>query len=480
MKKTQKIIWAAVLMMIMAGVICPACAAQEAEKTVVYIIPIRKMIEPALLYVIRRGVAEAEAVNADAIIFVMDTPGGTLEAAGKIVRIIQDVNVPTYTFVEKDAYSAGAIIALATKHIYMAPGSVIGAATPMMMSPMGGVQELPEDVEEKMISGVSAKIRAAAEQGGHNKELAEAMVRRNMEFKIDDQVISEDGELLTLTSEEAAQPIDDAGTPLLSAGTVNNVDELLEHIDLGHAEKRELQVTGAERIARFIAGLAPIFLIVGLAGIYIEVKTPGFGLPGIIGITALILFFWGHHIAGLSGMEDMLIFLAGIVLLLLEILVIPGFGIAGITGIALIVWSILSAMIEHYPGMPWYQPDWSDLPRAIMVFTFSLVVTVLIGVVLGRYLPESRLFNRLILQQATLRDEGYTASKDEPTLAGRIGRALCPLRPAGSALFGQERFDVVTGGEYIDKGERVRIMETHGNRIVVEKVDDENATQEHA
>ncbi|NCC53778.1 MAG: hypothetical protein EOM20_21590, partial [Spartobacteria bacterium] len=165
------------------------------RQPVVYIIPINNMIEPALLYVIRRGVSEAENRNAAAIIFVMDTPGGRVDVTGDILRIIQNISVPTYTYIEKDAYSAGAIIALGTKHIYMAPGSVIGAATPMMMTPGGGVQDLPDEVEEKMVSGVAAKVRAAAEQGGHDTQLAEAMVRRDMEYKIGDTVISEKGEL---------------------------------------------------------------------------------------------------------------------------------------------------------------------------------------------------------------------------------------------------------------------------------------------
>ena len=132
------------------------------KQDVVYTIPIRGMIEPALLYVIRRGVAEARATDAKAIIFIMDTPGGTVDAASEIVRTIQNVNIPTYTFVEKNAFSAGAIIALATRHIYMAPGSVIGDAMPIIMSPFGGVQEMTEDLKEKAVSGVAALIRSAS------------------------------------------------------------------------------------------------------------------------------------------------------------------------------------------------------------------------------------------------------------------------------------------------------------------------------
>ena len=277
----------------------------------VYVIPIRGQIEGALLYVIRRGIAEAEQQHAAAILLVMDTPGGTLAAAGDIVRSIQSAHPPVYTFVEKDAFSAGAIIALATQAIYMAPGSVIGDALPIMMSPIGGVQEMSEGVEEKAVSAVSALVRSAAQNAGHDPELAEKMVRRELEYKLGDKIISPAGRLLTLTADEAAQPRPD-GQPLLSAGTVSDLPALLERLSLGAHPLVEMRITPTEKLARMIAAAAPILMIIGFLGIYIEVKTPGFGLPGILGAACLALFFWGHHIAGLAGMEDLLLFIAGI------------------------------------------------------------------------------------------------------------------------------------------------------------------------
>ena len=218
-----------------------------------------------------------------------------------IIQVITRTDLPIYTFVENDAYSAGAIIALATPNIYMAPGSVIGAATPMMMSPMGGVQEMPDEVQEKMTSAVAAMVRAAAEQGGYDPKLAEAMVRADMEYSVNGTVISEEGRLLTLTNREAEQLVGEEQRPLLSKGTVADIDELLEVIGLPNAEKRILEITLAERVARLIAGIAPILMIIGLGGLWLEFKTPGFGIFGIAGITCLLLFFFGHHIAGLAG-----------------------------------------------------------------------------------------------------------------------------------------------------------------------------------
>ncbi len=434
----------------------------------VYVIPIRGQIEGALLYVIRRGIAEAEQKNAAAIVFVMDTPGGTLDAASDIVRSIQAAKPPVYTFVEKDAFSAGAIIALATKAIYMAPGSVIGDALPIMMSPLGNVQEMPEGLEEKAVSAVAALVRAAAQNAGHDPELAEKMVRRELEYKIGDEVVSPAGRLLTLTAEEAARPGKD-GKPLLSAGTGADLPAVLDRLGLAGHPMVEMQITSTEKLARLVAGAAPILMIIGFLGIYIEFKTPGFGLPGILGAACLALFFWGHHIAGLAGMEDLILFVAGVSLILVEIFLIPGFGFAGIFGIALVFVSLVGAMVRIVPGSGSGLPTWADLQLPIFKTGVALVGTGACALLLGRFLPRSRLFRRLALSAATAAAEGYTAAPDTSPLVGRTGVTLNQLRPAGTARFGDDRRDVVTSGEFIDAGVPVQIIEAHGNRIVVQK-----------
>lgn len=440
-----------------------------ASADVAYVIPIRGMIEPALLYVIRRGVQEAEDIDAKAIIFVMDTPGGTLQAASDIIRTIQKIKVPTYTFVEKDAFSAGAIIAMATKHIYMAPGTVIGDAMPIMMTPWGGVQEMPEDIKEKSVSAVAALIRAAAEEGGHNKELAEKMVRRELEFKIGNEVISPAGQLLTLTNVEAERKVGKDKRPLLSEGTLKDVNALMKTVGLEDAAVKELQVTAIEKVARYIAALAPIFLIVGLLGLYVEFKMQGAILPGVVGVICLVIFFWGHHIAGLAGTEDILVFMLGMALLVVEILFIPGFGFVGFLGIAMMLWALFDAMVEKYPGGPWY-PTWPVVQIPLIKLSISLIGATVAAMFLGKYLPETRLFKNIGLDAATSRKDGYAASDDSRSLIGLEGRALSPLRPAGVAEFGGQKLDVVTRGDYLACGTPIRVVESHGNRIIVETV----------
>jgi membrane-bound serine protease (ClpP class) len=466
MKKTY------VYLLLAASALLPThswCDGSNASADVVYTIPIRGMIEPALLYVVRRGVQEAERVNAKAIIFVMDTPGGTLQAASDIVRTIQKIKVPTYTFVEKDAFSAGAIIAMATKHIYMAPGTVIGDAMPIMMAPWGGVQEMPEDIKEKSVSAVAALIRSAAEEGGHNKELAEKMVRREIELKIGGEVISPAGQLLTLTNVEAERKLGEPKQTILSEGTVKDVNELLKIVGLEGVSVRELEVTTIERVARFIAALAPLFLIVGLLGLYIEFKMQGTIIPGAIGVLCLAIFFWGHHIAGLAGMEDILIFLLGMALLMVEILMIPGFGAIGFLGISLMLWALLDAMIEKYPGGPWY-PAWPVVQVPLLKLYIALIGTAVAAMFLGKFLPGTRLFKNIGLETTSSKKAGYSASDESNSLIGLEGRALSPLRPAGTAEFGDRKLDVITRGDYLAGGTPIRIVESHGSRIIVEAV----------
>lgn len=454
----------------------PPPAEPEASRSLVYVIPIRGQIEKALLYAFRRGVAEAEAQKAAAVILVMDTPGGRLDATREMILTMQRLSVPTYTFVEKDAFSAGAFIALATERIYMAPGSVIGAATPMLMSPTGSPQELPEAVEEKMLSAGAALIRAAAEQGGKQldpaerafrAELAEAMVRRSKELKVGDTVISPAGQLLTLTSEEAARTVPGRDRPLLSSGTLADLPAVLKAIGLPDAEVREFHVTRAERIARFIAGLAPLLLIAGALGLYVEFKTPGFGLPGILGLISLAAFFWGHHIAGLAGQEDILLFLAGVALLTVELVFLPGFGFAGITGLLLMGVALLLAMVRRLPNSP-FLPEWPDLELPLVQLSLSVIGTAVGGAILGRFLPKTRFFHRLMLEAPT-----GPVGEDRAAAPGGTGVALSDLRPAGLARINGRREDVLTRGEYLPAGTAIRVSGRSGKRTVVEAAGDE-------
>lgn len=438
---------------------------------IVYQIPIKDMIEPSLVYIIRRGMKEAQKVDAKAVVFVMDTPGGRVDTTEEIIRLIEAMKVPTYTFVEHNAISAGAIIALATDYIYMAPGSKIGDAMPVIASPQGGMQALGEAEREKVESYVDSLIRGIAQRKGRPEELASSMVRRSTEFKIGDDIISKEGEILTLTHIEAERVFEINGVmrPLLSEGTVDTVEAMLEEIGLGDAVVKSLEITDIEKVARFIAMIAPVLLTIGMLALYFEFQTPGIGYGALVGVVCLSLFFFGHHIAGLAGHEEILLFLLGLILLLVEIFALPGFGLIGLTGIFLMVWSLLVSMAPSLPNGPMI-PSLPDLRIPIRNLVISMLLSGVGVLLLSRFMPKSKATSWLVLKESTSAGDGYNSSDEHKDLLGQPGRTITALRPSGAAMFGERRQDVVTRGEFINEKTMVKVVEVHGNRVVVEAV----------
>jgi membrane-bound serine protease (ClpP class) len=435
---------------------------------VAYVIPIKGVIERALLYVVRRGIDEAVKENAKAIIFDMDTPGGRVDVTEDIIRIMIDLpeNIETYTFIDKDALSAGSMIAISTKHIYMSPGSRIGASA--IVTSTGDIKE--GDLKEKHVSALTALIRSAAERSGHDPDLIESMIRKDIEYKIGDEIICKEGQLLTLNDTEAFHTVKRKETeePLLSAGTAKTLKDMMELAGLKDATVRKIEITRAERIARFIELFSFVFLAGGLLGIYVEFKTPGFGIPGLAGITLLAIFFWGHHIVGVSGSLEMIIFAIGLILLALEIFVIPGFGIAGTAGLALIIISLFMAMVEHYPGTKWFQPPVLQFEDAFKHLGLGLSMSLILGLIVARFLPKTNGFQHLMLSNKLESAHGVTASSSTDDLLGAKGKSVTPLHPAGFATINGKRINVVAHGAFIDANTAIVVAETHGSRIVVD------------
>ncbi|MCK5850670.1 MAG: hypothetical protein KAH23_07110 [Kiritimatiellae bacterium] len=434
------------------------------------IIPIKGMIERGLLNVFKRGLAQAVEEDIKIIILDMDTPGGRVQTTEQMIRLLIDLpdDIKTYTFVNKDALSAGALIALSTGEIYMAPGSRIGASA--IVTAFGDMKE--GDMKEKHLSSTQALIKSAAKHNGHDENVVEAMMRMDFEYKIGDKIICPAGQLLVLTDMNAHQEVTDGDKtrPLLSAGNMRNMEELKKTLGIENATFITLTSTTAEKIARYIEMLSILFLAGGLLGIYIEFKTPGFGIPGLTGMLLLAIFFWGHNVVGLSGTGEVILFMLGIILLIIEIFVIPGFGIAGVSGIVLIIASILMAMIEHPPSLPWYQPPTEQLEKAVFVLSAALVLSFILVLLIARFLPDTSIFRKIVLEKSLDGTDPAQASKNQADLIGLKGIAGSSLHPAGIGEFGDKRLDVIAKGEFIDKNTPIIIAETHGNRIVVDAV----------
>ena len=435
----------------------------------VFVLPIREDIMPPLVYLVRRGVKEAMDEKADLLVLDMDTNGGRVDVTEDIIEILNNFKGQTATFVNRKAFSAGAFISVATQKIFMAPQSVIGAAAPIMLVPGGAPQDMPETMQAKMNSALRALIRTSAEKNGHNIEVVEAMIDKSKELKIDGRVLNEKGQILTLTNTEAERSYGDPPKPLLSSGTVASLDEVIKKLGFADATRVNIQPTGAEQLAMWINMISPLLLIIGIAGIYIEFKTPGFGLPGIVGIAAFALYFFGGYIAGLSGLEWIVVFVVGLALLALELFVFPGTTVLGLAGAALMLVALVMAMVDVYPGMP-ALPTFKMLELPLRDLFIAFLGGVGAVLVLSRWLPKTSLYGKLVSQTASGVTTEARLKQEQMSRLGQVGVAISALRPGGKAQFGDEILDVISQGELIDKGQRVKVIGHSGTEAVVEGV----------
>lgn len=449
---------------------------KSANHGLVYVVPIQGQVTKAQFLFLRRALKEAEAEGAAAVVLDMDTPGGELNAAVDMVEALQSTQTPTLTFVNRNAGSAGALIALATHRIYMTPVGAIGAAAPVM----GGGQDLGEAMNDKVVSYFSKYFRSAAERSGHNPEIAEAFINKNIQVEIGSKVISEKGSLLTLSPQEAAEVIN--GKPVLASGIVESLDELLVKDGLKGVLKR-VEPTGMEVVAFYITLLAPLLLIIGIAGAYLEFKSPGFGVPGIVAAICFVLFFTGHWVAGLAGQEALVFFVLGFFLVLAELIFFPGLIFPAVIGVGMMFLGLLWAMVDRYPSEP-VVPEFSALTVPLRNLAISIVGGGVLIAALAQLLPRTSFFRRMSLANslesgASLPAPLVTsefASKD--ILPGTVGRTTTVLRPAGKALIAGRIVDVVAVGEFIQRNEPVRVVASSMSQVVVEHCDDEESVSD--
>ncbi len=452
----------------------PQAATILAPAPLVYILPIRDDVEQSMEYLARRGVKEANAANADLLVLHLDTNGGRGDSMEKIMRTLGKFHRPEkiYAFVDTKAISAGAFIASAARTIYMAPGSVIGGATPVMLSQSGGgVQELPASYEQKVFSVYRAIGRAIAEKNGHNPEVFDAMIDPKAELVIEGKKVrgKTEGRALTLTATEAAQAYGQPPRPLLSAGTVASLDLLVAALAGPDARVVTVEPTGFERLARGVTMISSLLLMAGIVCGYLEFKTPGFGIFGIASAACFLVFFCGHYVAGLSGYGPALIFVAGVALILFEVIVFPGVLLPILAGLFLAFGALLWAMMDRYPQ----ETGWPSLvqleaPLAQLGLACALALGAI--AVAARFLPERVFASKL--DAATLRREGD--ARPAPVRVGQEGVALTLLRPSGTARFGGAPVDVVTEGDLIEPGTPVVVIALDGVRVVVAPVEKMN------
>jgi membrane-bound serine protease (ClpP class) len=443
----------------------PAGAREIVRKGDTVIVGLNGEVAPAMHLFLRRAIKAAENAGAGAIVIEMNTYGGRLDAAADICGALNRTTVPTYTFINTNAGSAGSLIALATRHIYMSPVSAIGAAAPILASGA----ELNATEKDKTLSYWSALVRSSATRNGHNPDIGEAFMDKEKQVKIGDRVVHAKGTLLTLNAQEATEMIN--GKPLLADAIADSTTDLAKKAGLKGALVA-IDPSGFERLAFWITQLAPLLLLLGVICAYLEFKMPGVSMPGIIAAICFGLFFAGHYLAGLAGWEVVALFVLGVILVLVEILFFAHSTIVfGVVGVFLMLASLLWAMIDRYPGETFF-PTGDMLAIPLRNLFVTLVAAVAVIMVLARYLPKTNLYRRFALMTTNPPGPSLAGAPREFATAldlspGMQGTAQTMLRPSGKARFADHVVDVVTEGEFVAAETPITVIQKDGMRVVV-------------
>ncbi len=401
----------------------------------VYLVPVEGEVGPAMEAFVKQSINEAETNDARAIIFRINTPGGLVDRAVNIGEAILNTSIDTIAYVNGEAISAGTLITISAEKIYMSPSSTIGAA-----------ETRPN--EEKYISYWSGKLRNVAQIRGRDPVLVAAMADADIEI----EGIIQKGKLLTLTSQEAAELnfID---------GITSSIDDILYLSNLQNVPLRELSPSFQLRLASMATSTTAtsILLTLGFIGIIVEFFTPGFGMGGVISLSAFTLYFGGLLFAGFSSWVILAVFLIGIILLLVEMFV-PGFGVPGILGIIAIFASIILAS--------------SSIEQALMSIVIAILLTIIAGVLIFKFAPRNnKFFDRITLSTSLSTKGGYISTADYSEYVGKTGVAISPLRPSGSIEIDGRKLDAVSEGDFIERDEQIKVIKVEGSRIIVKKID---------
>jgi membrane-bound serine protease (ClpP class) len=414
----------------------------KAQNETVYVIPIEKEVEKGLYAFLSRGIEDAREAGADAIIFHIDTPGGLVDAAGNIGKLLDNTEIKTVAFVDNRALSAGAFISLHADEIYMVPNGTMGAAAI--------IDQAGNSADEKAQSYWLAAMKSAAETSHRDPKYALAMADKTVDLP---EVGAADGELLTLDA-KTAESVN------YSEGTVSSMEDLLQRIGLENAEVVNVEESFAETLARFITNpvVVPILLSLASLGLVVELYSPGFGVAGSIGLASLLLFFYGHLVAGLAGYETLILFIIGIGLIVAEFF-LPG-GIAGILGLGAVIGSILMAGGNVVTmGI-----------SLLIALTVAIIAMVVFVKVFGK---RMNFFNKIILKDSTNTESGYVSNVNRLELIGATGVTKTPLRPSGTVIIDDERIDAVTEGGFIAPNRPVKVVKVEGSRTIVREIESE-------
>ncbi|MCR4827894.1 MAG: S49 family peptidase [Bacteroidales bacterium] len=441
-------------LVILLAVALPALVfGQSRESQNVYLFHIDEEIAPPASLRVEKAMKEAKECKADIIVVHINTFGGTLEDADKIRTAFLQSDIPVWAYIDNNAASAGALISIACDSIFMHSGSSIGAAT--VVDQMGEVQP------DKYQSYMRSMMRTTAETRGRRPDIAQAMVDPDIYVA----GISDSGKVLTFTTTEAV-------ANGYCEAQVESVPELLDHAGVDTYTIQEQRYTFLDKLIGFLVNpiVSGILIVFIIGGIYFELQQPGVGFPLILALCSMALYFAPLYLEGLATYWEILLFVAGIVLLIVEFFVIPGFGVCGVLGIICIVAGLVFSLVGNV-GF-----DFSHLPGGVilnrlMIVLLSLSVALPLSIWLGKKLLENTALSRLALNEVQSADEGFTSAiKQQQDLVGATGVAFTILRPAGKVQIGSQVFDATARFGYIEKDTPVKVVDYVNESLVVEKV----------
>ena len=442
------------------------------RKTVVYVIPVREEINRPTFYILRRGLKEAIEQKADVVLLDMNTPGGALDVTFDIMEALDKFPGKKLTFVDKEAMSAGAFISAVTDEIFFVPNGVIGAAAPVLAT--GG--DVDKTMKQKIVSYLRARMRASSEGKGYRGQVISAMIDEDYELKIGDKVLKPKGELLSLTASEAMENYGEPPQALLGAGKAADVGALLTaKYGADGYEVRNFKVTWSEKAAQYLNALSPILMGLGLLALFIEFKAPSHGMFAGIGVALLLVVFFGHFVAGLSGHEPVLVFSLGLLLLAVEIFFFPGVALPAVLGLVLMLVSLVWAMADFWPNEP-IRFSGDVLLQPITNLGLGLSLSIILGFVLLRYLPQGWVCDKMVVGAAIggaaqVAGVGPEAAHEVDSLIGRHGVAVTVLRPSGQVEIAGRRFEATVEVGAVNAGDAVVVQGRTDFALVVMKVD---------
>jgi len=434
-----------------AALVLSASLVWGQKKPQVMVMEIRDEIDPRMLRQVKLALDHAEKIKADYVIVDMDTYGGVLTDAKEIVDLVMDFKKPIWVFINSDAASAGALISIACDSIYMSKGASIGAATVVE----GDGQQAPDKYQSYMRS----IMRSTAEANHRDPRIAEGMV--------DDRIvidsIKQAGKVITFTTSEAIKHG-------YCEAQVESIEEILNRNKIKDYELHRFQLGVTEKIIAiflnpFISG---ILILVILGGIYFELQTPGVGFPLFAAITALVLYLVPYYLSGLAEYWEIIALFIGILLLLAEVFIIPGFGVAGISGITLVVVSMVLIMLNN----DFFNFEFVPMGDIVMA-TFATVGGISGGMLLlifgGARLTDTKAFKRISLNDSQESSQGFSVNSNTQAMMGKKGLAHTILRPSGKVLIEDQVYDAFTRGEFVEKGESIEVIGTEGVTLRVKK-----------